>query len=182
MSSGRRDPEQLVYEFHDIVLACIDGITRCIARDPENPAWHWDCVGASRHALAVGVYAYQLAWLMDVVGARERVFVSRLEDIGEEETTVALVEGWARHVGLDSDPKALAKGRRRVQRKLTTGKRANENKHTKRDMLPETRAILQEYFAPYNDMLVELLGDEGFRYKYSKNKEPTQFAAGTKHF
>ena len=32
------------------------------------------------------------------------------------------------------------------------------------EMLPETRAILSEFYRPFNEMLVELTGDRGFHW------------------
>lgn len=167
--------EDVPFEFHDTVVDALTGMARCMNVHPEDPSWYWDCIGATKHAIGEGVFAYQLAWFMDVIGAREATLVSRAEDLTPQGARQVL-EAWGEHTGIKFDKKLVEaklaqltqtlQGASPVDGHRTKHTKVNENEKLTEPMLPETRALLEEFFAPHNMLLARLLGNDAFQYTY----------------
>lgn len=168
--------------FHRYVMDEIKLFNRCVRGDgahqqPPRPRhWnHWDCVGAGdvktlgvvrQDAMAswdilVGVYVYWLGWWMDVVGARERTLVIRMEDFVEDPE--AQMRRFVDHVGVPQPDQVIVPDVVRNENVWVPKKEV--------PMLPKTRKLLQEFYKPYNMLLAELLGNDDFNYKYGEEAE-----------
>lgn len=158
----------------------------------HEESWFWDCLGSAtfRDGLARGIWVYRLAWWLDVVGARHVTQVWRFEDVQAPTAgkVRAVLESWASHMrvskahvdeqswarhALTYDAAELAAAQAAL--KDPTGASADVLTASEREeltvdgdvvppMLPETRALLEEFYAPYNEMLADLLGDARFNY------------------
>ena len=67
---------------------------------------------------------------------------------------------WLYHLDLPPPPEGV----------IVPGKVTNENTEINvadYPMLPKTRQLLERFYAPYNAMLADLLGDPGFNYEYA---------------
>lgn len=169
--------------FHLYVLEQLAIFSSCLQERPGDPQWHWVCVATNSRGsgtrpgandrdarltpfLVGGIYAYKLAWWFDVVGARDRTLVIPLEEL--KHNPDAAIDAFEAHVGLRARPQAsqqlrgnLRGGRAqsRQARKLGAATSARNVNSVSAPMLPETKKLLEDFYAPYNAMLADLLGE-----------------------
>lgn len=107
---------------------------------------------------------YWLAWWMDVVGARDRTLVLRLEDFKAHPKGTALRV--ILHLGLPLPPD--------YDTITIPDKVRNSNAEVPAKAAPmlfRTRVLLEKFYAPYNAMLAKLVGDRRFNYQYAHTRQ-----------
>ena len=146
--------------FHRQAVADLKHLHSCLANsslfecaaDPRfsAPSSHKRPCGSLGYRLLVSIYRFQLdKWLQFY--PRDNFLLLRLEDLSRDP-----------HVFMRRVTKFLgvADIRPAASRWLRTHRENQQARH--RPMLPQTRALLSEFFRPFNEKLVELTGDKRF--------------------
>ena len=147
--------------FHERVVTNVDFFQECLSRDHNA----YECAhdkhfsrrelpecGTVASLLSFGIYYIHLMKWMQFFPRQNFLFL-RLEDIVSQPTT--FMNKITAFLNINQLPDLSAD-------QFT--KEENVQK-TQMEMLPETRAILSEFYLPFNEMLVELTGDRRFLWE-----------------
>ena len=149
--------------FHERVVAVIEYFMDCLSRNQSIfecandkyytvPPWHSQC-GAVGFQFIISMYYIHLSKWMQFFPKENFLFL-RTEDMSSDSPTV--MRNITNFLNIDEFPE-------KVISFLSTHKQNVHHDNT--TMLPETRKILSKFFQPFNEKLVELIGDKRFLWE-----------------
>ncbi|XP_060603152.1 carbohydrate sulfotransferase 15-like [Ruditapes philippinarum] len=148
-----REDGQSVEEFHNRVVSALYNMNDCFRKYSVRYCIYFMGTGPR---LQIGFYHI---YIEDFFRAfpREQVKILKLENYSQQ-INDTMIDVY-RFLGLDKPPDEAMT---RIENKRQANERDTEDKQTG-DMLPKTRHMLAEFYKPWNEKLVQLIGEE-FRY------------------
>ncbi|XP_064628853.1 carbohydrate sulfotransferase 15-like [Lineus longissimus] len=164
----RRSPRKL----HYLALRMINLYKQCFSEKPMrqcmyDPVLYRECE-ESKVRLDRSMYSFFISdWLK--IFPREQFFIITLDEYSDDNKRWTILKELFKFLELPPVEDNLMK-------KMVTQKRAvaeNKDPAIKR-MLKETRSLLNDFFRPFNEALVDLLGDEKFLFEGTETKTSTR--------
>ena len=142
-------------QFHELVLKSVDHFNKCLSNGQtthqcSNEKYFLLEGPGMGYRLTIGMYYLHLKKWMQLF-PRESFLFLRMEDMSIDPCT--FMRNITQFLNIDHLPPQRIKSLFSHRENVRT---------VKAEMLPETRAVLSEFFHPFNEKLVELTGDNMF--------------------